>query len=153
MEYRDRAWPLYGTRGHVVLAKFAKVALQPNVSNGRLAPRVLRLKLETPQGHAISTEDPMSISRRTALISAAAAAPALNIGTAMAAAPKVGRQVPGFFRFNIGDFEITSLNDGQNNFEVGPARYPNTRQRRSSRFWTRSSRPLSLGSRPSIPQS
>lgn len=69
----------------------------------------------------------MSISRRTALLATAAtvAVPALNVGGAKAAAPKVGRQVPGFYRFNIGEFEITALNDGQANFEVGPARFPN----------------------------
>jgi glyoxylase-like metal-dependent hydrolase (beta-lactamase superfamily II) len=69
----------------------------------------------------------MSVSRRTALLTAAAAAaaPALHINVAKAAAPKLGKQVPGFFRFNIGDFEITALNDGQNTIEIGAARFPN----------------------------
>jgi glyoxylase-like metal-dependent hydrolase (beta-lactamase superfamily II) len=69
----------------------------------------------------------MSISRRTALMTAAAAmaAPALTGNTAQAAAPKLGKQAPGFYRFNIGDFEITALHDGQTNYEVNAARFPN----------------------------
>ncbi len=46
----------------------------------------------------------MSVSRRTVLITAAAAAavaaPAMSIPAARAAAPRLGKQVPGFFRFN-----------------------------------------------------
>jgi glyoxylase-like metal-dependent hydrolase (beta-lactamase superfamily II) len=73
------------------------------------------------------TGDTMTLSRRTALLTAAAAvaAPAISVPAARAAAPKLGKQVPGFFRFNVGDFEITSLNDGQNNYEVTAQRFPN----------------------------
>jgi glyoxylase-like metal-dependent hydrolase (beta-lactamase superfamily II) len=69
----------------------------------------------------------MSMSRRTALVSAAAvlAAPALPIPAARAAAPKAGKQVAGFYRFNVGDFEITALHDGHTNYEVNATRFPN----------------------------
>jgi glyoxylase-like metal-dependent hydrolase (beta-lactamase superfamily II) len=69
----------------------------------------------------------MTISRRTTLLAAAAvvAAPAMTIPSSKAAAPQVGSQVPGFFRFKVGEFEITSLNDGQNNYEANAQRFPN----------------------------
>jgi glyoxylase-like metal-dependent hydrolase (beta-lactamase superfamily II) len=69
----------------------------------------------------------MSISRRTALVSAAAAftIPALPIMPVRAAAPKQGKQVAGFYRFNVGDFEITALHDGHTNYEVNAQRFPN----------------------------
>jgi glyoxylase-like metal-dependent hydrolase (beta-lactamase superfamily II) len=69
----------------------------------------------------------MSISRRTALASAAAvlAAPALPIPAARAASPKAGKQVAGFYRFNVGDFEVTALHDGHTNYEVNAQRFPN----------------------------
>lgn len=70
----------------------------------------------------------MPISRRTALMTAAAAvaAPAMNISPASAAAPMSGQQAPGFYRFKIGDFEITALNDGQVNREINSTLFPNT---------------------------
>jgi glyoxylase-like metal-dependent hydrolase (beta-lactamase superfamily II) len=69
----------------------------------------------------------MSITRRAALaITAAAAAPVLPASAqAPASVPKAGRQSPGFFRFNIGDIEVTTLHDGQTNFEVNAGRFPN----------------------------
>jgi glyoxylase-like metal-dependent hydrolase (beta-lactamase superfamily II) len=69
----------------------------------------------------------MSISRRTAIVSAAAvlAAPALPVISAHAAAPKVGKQVAGFYRFNVGDFEVTALHDGATPYEVNATRFPN----------------------------
>jgi glyoxylase-like metal-dependent hydrolase (beta-lactamase superfamily II) len=69
----------------------------------------------------------MSITRRAALATAAAAltVPAMPIIRAQAAAPKVGKQVAGFYRFNIGDFEVTALHDGATNYEVNATRFPN----------------------------
>jgi glyoxylase-like metal-dependent hydrolase (beta-lactamase superfamily II) len=69
----------------------------------------------------------MFISRRTALLTAAAAVtvPAMPITAARAAAPKIGKQVAGFYRFNVGDFEITALHDGHTNYEVNAQRFPN----------------------------
>ncbi len=62
----------------------------------------------------------MQFTRRTALATAAAAlaAPAASLTPAQAAAPKLGKQAAGFYRFNIGDFEITALHDGAVNREV-----------------------------------
>ena len=46
---------------------------------------------------------------------------------AIAAAPKLGTQAPGFFRFNIGDFEITALHDGSVAGEIDDKRIPNAK--------------------------
>jgi glyoxylase-like metal-dependent hydrolase (beta-lactamase superfamily II) len=69
----------------------------------------------------------MTITRRTVLsgAAAAAAAPALQISGAEAAAPMKGAQAPGFYRFKVGDFEITALNDGQVNREINATLFPN----------------------------
>jgi glyoxylase-like metal-dependent hydrolase (beta-lactamase superfamily II) len=68
------------------------------------------------------------MTRRAALAAAAATAalPAVPAAPARAAAPKSGRQAPGFYRFAVGDFEITALHDGQVNREITPALFPNT---------------------------
>jgi glyoxylase-like metal-dependent hydrolase (beta-lactamase superfamily II) len=50
------------------------------------------------------------ISRRTLL--AAAAAAALPVSRLHAAAPPAGRPAPGFYRFRLGDYELTALYDG-----------------------------------------
>jgi glyoxylase-like metal-dependent hydrolase (beta-lactamase superfamily II) len=69
----------------------------------------------------------MTIDRRTVFAAAAgaAAASALPAGPAFAAQPKSGRQAPGFYRFMIGDFEVTALHDGQANREMTQAFIPN----------------------------
>ncbi|MBI3433846.1 MAG: MBL fold metallo-hydrolase [Proteobacteria bacterium] len=58
----------------------------------------------------------MKFTRRKFMAAAtlAAAAPALPhaIGVARAAAPQVGKQAPAFYRFKLGDFEVTTLQDG-----------------------------------------
>jgi glyoxylase-like metal-dependent hydrolase (beta-lactamase superfamily II) len=58
----------------------------------------------------------MTLSRRDFMTTAAAAglAPlALAVPRpAQAAAPVVGKQVAGFYRYKVGDFEVTGLNDG-----------------------------------------
>jgi glyoxylase-like metal-dependent hydrolase (beta-lactamase superfamily II) len=68
-----------------------------------------------------------TISRRAAMAATAAAlaAPTLSVPAARAAAPKSGKQAPGFYRFSIGDFEVTSLHDGVTNYEVNATRFPN----------------------------
>ncbi len=63
------------------------------------------------------------MDRRTFL--AAGAATSLAPLTGFAAAPKLGTQAPGFFRFNVGDFEITALHDGSVAGEFDPKRIPN----------------------------
>lgn len=71
----------------------------------------------------------MFLTRRS-LLTAASSAVVASVSTipgsrVYAAAPKVAKQVPGFFRFNIGDFEVTALHDGQVNYEINAARFPN----------------------------
>jgi glyoxylase-like metal-dependent hydrolase (beta-lactamase superfamily II) len=57
-----------------------------------------------------------SISRRALVISAASAGAAFGlmpgITPARAAAPMAGKQAPGFYRYKLGDFEITVVTDG-----------------------------------------
>jgi glyoxylase-like metal-dependent hydrolase (beta-lactamase superfamily II) len=69
----------------------------------------------------------MSISRRAVIATAAAAvaAPALNIPSVRAAAPKQGKQVSGFYRFMVGDFEVTALHDGEVSREITAQLVPN----------------------------
>jgi glyoxylase-like metal-dependent hydrolase (beta-lactamase superfamily II) len=54
------------------------------------------------------------LSRRALFAGSAAAAALPFFGTtlARAAAPAAGKQGPGFYRFRIGDYEITAINDG-----------------------------------------
>jgi glyoxylase-like metal-dependent hydrolase (beta-lactamase superfamily II) len=71
----------------------------------------------------------MTLSRRAALAApallASSAIPALAQTTAPAPAPAASRQVPGFFRFRIGDIEVTALHDGQVNREINATLFPN----------------------------
>lgn len=58
------------------------------------------------------------MTRRAALTGAAAASaafamgPALSISPAHASAPIAGKQVPGLYRYKIGEFELTAVSDG-----------------------------------------
>ncbi len=56
----------------------------------------------------------MNVTRRSLLTtgSALAAASALPMAPARAASPPVGKQAPGFYRFKVGDFEVTAIHDG-----------------------------------------
>jgi glyoxylase-like metal-dependent hydrolase (beta-lactamase superfamily II) len=67
------------------------------------------------------------VSRRAALATGAAAlaAPMFSMPSAQAAAPKSGKQVAGFYRFNIGDYEVTALHDGAVNREITAQLVPN----------------------------
>jgi glyoxylase-like metal-dependent hydrolase (beta-lactamase superfamily II) len=60
------------------------------------------------------------LSRRTLLAGAAAAAlaPAVVSSPASAAAPAAGRQAPGFYRYTVGNFEITVVTDGVSRFPL-----------------------------------
>src|SRR5215207_5189023 len=58
-----------------------------------------------------------TVSRRTLLAGAATtvAAAALPVAvprTARAAAPLAGKQAPAFYRFRLGDYELTAVHDG-----------------------------------------
>ena len=62
------------------------------------------------------------LTRRTVLSAAAASACALGAGApaspAQAAAPSAGKQAPGFYRYKIGDIEVTAVTDGANVFPL-----------------------------------
>ncbi|BAT60215.1 putative quorum-quenching lactonase YtnP [Variibacter gotjawalensis] len=62
----------------------------------------------------------MTIDRRTVLTAAGAAALASQLPstTANAASPPTGQQNAGFYRYKVGDFEITVVTDGVNRFKV-----------------------------------
>jgi hypothetical protein len=100
----------------------------------------------------------MEFTRRHTLAAAAglAAAPLLPADFANAAAPVADKQAPGFYRYKVGDIEVTVVNDGKNVFkledsfitnakrdEVNAARSPSAESMRASI--------LSRGSRPGTP--
>jgi glyoxylase-like metal-dependent hydrolase (beta-lactamase superfamily II) len=63
------------------------------------------------------------LSRRTLLggtaaIGVAAFAPALAPSSAHAAAPPTGKQAPGYYRYKVGDFELTQISDGGRTFPM-----------------------------------
>jgi glyoxylase-like metal-dependent hydrolase (beta-lactamase superfamily II) len=55
-----------------------------------------------------------SLLTGTAAITAAATAPSLPVH---AAAPPAGKQAPGFYRYKVGDIEVTVVTDGANTFK------------------------------------
>jgi len=62
-----------------------------------------------------------NISRRGLLGGTAAAGAALSLGwpeVARAAVPVAGKQAPAFYRYKVGAYECTSLNDGANTFPM-----------------------------------
>jgi len=61
----------------------------------------------------------IELSRRNLLATAAAMlAPAIASAPARAAAPPVGKQVAGAYRYKVGSFECTSISDGARSFPV-----------------------------------
>jgi glyoxylase-like metal-dependent hydrolase (beta-lactamase superfamily II) len=57
----------------------------------------------------------MTVLTRRAMLGGAAAitaATALNAAPARAAAPMIGKQGPSFYRYKVGDFEVTALSEG-----------------------------------------
>lgn len=56
-----------------------------------------------------------------AAFGAAAALSPLAVSTARAAAPASGAQAPGFYRYKVGSFECTSINDGARTFPMPDA--------------------------------
>src|SRR3954470_17942149 len=62
------------------------------------------------------------LNRRHLLAGAAAVGAAAAIGlrptTANAAVPQAGTQAPGFYRYKVGSFECTSINDGARTFPM-----------------------------------
>jgi glyoxylase-like metal-dependent hydrolase (beta-lactamase superfamily II) len=68
------------------------------------------------------------LTRRTVLATAAAAAasPMLAPAPVRAAAPISGNQAPGFYRYKLGDYEITVVNDGVWNRKLDASIVPGT---------------------------
>ena len=65
----------------------------------------------------------INLSRRdllagAAAVGAAAALPPVASSTANAAAAAAGAQAPGFYRYKVGDYECTSINDGARSFPM-----------------------------------
>src|SRR5947209_19455195 len=62
----------------------------------------------------------MKLTRRELLSGTAATAAALSLGmpaTVRAAAPAVGKQNAGFYRYKVGDIEVTVVTDGASTFK------------------------------------
>lgn len=59
------------------------------------------------------------ISRRTALAGSAAMATSATAFPAAAFAPPAGVQAPGFYRYKVGDIEVTVVNDGVSRMPIG----------------------------------
>src|SRR5687767_37151 len=65
----------------------------------------------------------IAIDRRTVLAGSAAAtaaalSPQLALQPADAAAPPIGKQAPGFYRYKVGTYEITVVTDGTRSFPL-----------------------------------
>src|SRR4029453_15172266 len=63
----------------------------------------------------------MELTRRHALAGAAAlaATPLLPAINANAAAPMADKQAPSFYRYKVGDIQVTVISDGVNTFALG----------------------------------
>ena len=59
----------------------------------------------------------MTLTRRAALLGGVAASALSVLGAAHAGAPAVGKQNAGFYRYKVGDIEITVVTDGSNTFK------------------------------------
>ncbi len=55
---------------------------------------------------------------RRAMLAGTAALAALAASPALAAAPQSGQQAPGFYRYKVGDLELTQLSDGAGTFPM-----------------------------------
>jgi glyoxylase-like metal-dependent hydrolase (beta-lactamase superfamily II) len=73
-----------------------------------------------------------ALSRRTVLTGAAATAAALGTvstsSTGRAAAPPVGKQAPGWYRYKVGSFEVTVVTDGANSNPLADAYVANAQK-------------------------
>ena len=60
----------------------------------------------------------MQLTRRHLIVGAAAATALPLVSTVKAAAPPVGKQAPGIYRYKVGSLECTSINDGARTFPM-----------------------------------
>ncbi len=69
------------------------------------------------------------LTRRTMLAGAAAAAaiPFAATSPARAAAPPAGKQAPGYYRYKVGDYELTAILDGVRQVKVDPSPFRNAK--------------------------
>src|ERR1700747_3466944 len=72
----------------------------------------------------------MELSRRQALTSvdALAAAPLFTAQPANAAAPVADKQAPSFYRYKVGDIQVTVVSDGRNTFPLEDSFISNAKQ-------------------------
>jgi len=72
----------------------------------------------------------MELTRRHALASAAvlAATPLLPTVPAKAAAPMADKQAPSFYRYKVGDVQVTVISDGVNTFPLSDSFIPNAKK-------------------------
>jgi glyoxylase-like metal-dependent hydrolase (beta-lactamase superfamily II) len=80
----------------------------------------------------------IELSRRslltgTAAVTAAATAPSLPVH---AAAPPVGKQAPGFYRYKVGDIEVTVVTDGATRFRFPDGFVTNKNRDEVNAAWT-----------------
>jgi glyoxylase-like metal-dependent hydrolase (beta-lactamase superfamily II) len=68
----------------------------------------------------MTSSDMIQLNRRGLLTGAvgAGAAAFLGVDGARASAPILGKQAPGFYRFKLGDYEVTILHDGSRTFPM-----------------------------------
>jgi glyoxylase-like metal-dependent hydrolase (beta-lactamase superfamily II) len=84
---------------------------------------------ELKENHAREASSMKQLNRRTVLagasaLTAAALTPAIPL-TARAAAPAAGKQAPGFYRYKVGDYEITAITDGVWLPDIAPGLFKN----------------------------
>ena len=72
----------------------------------------------------------MNLTRRVLIggVAASSLAPLLRPLPAGAAAPVTGKQAPGFYRYKVGSFECTSLNDGALTYPISAGYVTNVSQ-------------------------
>ncbi|MBR1149120.1 MBL fold metallo-hydrolase [Bradyrhizobium sp. JYMT SZCCT0428] len=72
----------------------------------------------------------MDLTRRHALAGAAAlaASPLLSTAPARAAAPMADKQAPSFYRYKVGDAQVTVISDGVNTFALGDSFITNVKK-------------------------
>jgi glyoxylase-like metal-dependent hydrolase (beta-lactamase superfamily II) len=97
----------------------------------------------------MSHPDRRALLKGSALAALAGVMPAIGARPGRAAAPPSGQQAPGYYRFRLGDFEITAINDGVWNRPMGERFVHNASRAEVRRAITSAFIPL----RPTLPLS